>query len=118
MKAGGIGGLLLASLLLVAGCQNDSSNLQANVGASAPVRETPTDYTLLKRSNRSFNFLVIQGGTIALYDKTADKLLLRTQVPPNTMFQVDTKNGVYTGGTQVIKGPLPEKNQRELRLEK
>lgn len=103
--------------ILSVGCQNSSSDLQPANRASAAVRETPTGYTLLKRSARNFNFLVVQGGTVALYDTTADKLVLRTQLPPNTMFQVDATNGVYVNGNKVVNGPLPTNNTRELRLE-
>jgi hypothetical protein len=73
---------------------------------------------VLRRSSRAFNFLVAQGGTITVQDLTADRTVISTQVPPQTLIRVDPKTGVFTGTTQVVKGPLPDRNERELRLKK
>lgn len=71
---------------------------------------------VVRRSSRAFNFLVTQGGHIAVHDVTAGRTLLSTQVPPQTLVRVDPKTGVFTGTTQAIRGPLPENHIRELRV--
>ncbi len=87
-----------------------------SVGSGLVARPSPTGYTVLRKSDRAFTYLVNQGGTITVYDTTAGRPVISTQVPPQTLIRVDPKLGVFTGSAQVIKGPLPEKNTRELRL--
>lgn len=85
------------------------------MGSSA--RESTPAHTRLARSSRTINYLVNQGGTISVYDVTADRTLYRSQVPPQTRITIDPQAGITVGPTVAFKGPLTAGNTRELRLE-
>lgn len=115
--------LLAATAACTSGCNNgkivtESNPPQPTVGASPPAKPASGNYTVLRKSNQAFSFVVAQGGTITLFDVTADRPVYSAQVPPQTLLRVDPQLGVYTGSTQVVKGPLPPKNTRELRIKK
>lgn len=117
----GVGVLCTWALMMQAGCQGSQQVAQPGpepVGGGPVARPSPTEYQVLRRSNRAFNFLVAPGGNIMVFDVTAGRPLVSTQVPPPTLVRVDPKTGIFTGATQVMKGPLPADHVRELRLRK
>jgi hypothetical protein len=103
---GGVGGM---------GCQRTQPSNAASPELQAV--SAPSSHTLLRKSRGTINFLVIRGGTITVYDATADRPLVSAQVAPQTLVRIDVREGIFFGPEQLAKGPLPEKNVRELRLE-
>lgn len=101
-----------------AGCrgQDGSGGSGGPAVGARPTSSLENAGPVVRRSSRAFNFLVAQGGHITVYDATAGRTLLSTQVPPQTLVRVDPRTGVFTGANQALRGPLPDNHVRELRV--
>lgn len=75
-----------------------------------------SNYSVLARDD-AFTRTLDAGGTIALYDVTANQLLVRLQVSPKSKVKVGPDAGVKVNDNAVIPGPLPRDHQYELRIE-
>ncbi len=112
------GGVLAACTVVSAGCGPSNGGGSGDRSVGAGVRESTPVHTRLARGSRTINYLVNQGGTISVYDVTADRTLYRSQVPPQTRITIDPQTGITVGGGVAFKGPLTAGNTRELRLER
>lgn len=106
------------SLVAVAGCQDSGNgNGSASGGAADASAAAVKNYSLLKRTSQPFNFYVVGGGNVTLYDVTDDKELVTADLGPNSLLRFDPKTGLKAGDKTLLDGPVDgEDHTRELRL--
>ncbi len=119
-RTASVGVLCTLALAMMLGCRQQQSGTSGPRPAGGPTvsASSASTYQVLRKGSRAFNFLVAPGGQITVFDVTAGRPLVSTQVPPQTLVRVDPATGIFTGSTQLMKGPLPANHVRELRLQK
>jgi hypothetical protein len=114
MVVGGIG-------VALAGCQNDSGSGSRGTQAAVTNTAQPVNTSGAMRVTMGpapMQQLIAAGGHLRIMDVTTGSLVLKVDIPPNSIVRIDEVTGVTIGRKNPVLGPLPAGHEYEIWLDR